>query len=49
MLADKISEGKITTRWIEKCLPQEYKRKHNKINNKNDKSEQMILGQIDIE
>jgi uncharacterized protein YnzC (UPF0291/DUF896 family) len=26
MLADKIKEGKITKKWIERCLPQEYKR-----------------------
>ena len=27
MLADKIKEGKITGKWIEHCLPQEYRRK----------------------
>ena len=27
MLKDKINEGKITGKWIESCLPQEYKRK----------------------
>ena len=26
MLADKIKEGKITKKWIERCLPQEYRR-----------------------
>ena len=30
MLADKINEGKITGKWIEECLPQEYKRKYTK-------------------
>ena len=30
MLADKIKEGKITKKWIERCLPQEYKRTHAK-------------------
>jgi hypothetical protein len=30
MLKDKIKEGKITGRWIEECLPQEYKRKYAK-------------------
>jgi hypothetical protein len=30
MLADKINEGKITGKWIEECLPQEYKRKYAK-------------------
>jgi hypothetical protein len=30
MLADKIKEGKITKRWIERCLPQEYKRTYAK-------------------
>jgi hypothetical protein len=29
-LKDKIREGKITEKWIEECLPQEYKRKYNK-------------------
>jgi hypothetical protein len=28
MLKDKITEGKITEKWIEECLPQEYKRKY---------------------
>jgi hypothetical protein len=28
MLQDKIKEGKITSKWIEDCLPQEYKRKY---------------------
>jgi hypothetical protein len=28
MLKDKINEGKITGKWIEECLPQEYKRKY---------------------
>ena len=26
MLKDKIHEGKITGKWIERCLPQEYRR-----------------------
>jgi hypothetical protein len=30
MLADKIKEGKITKKWIERCLPQEYKRTYAK-------------------
>ena len=30
MLKDKINEGKITGKWIEECLPQEYKRKYAK-------------------
>jgi hypothetical protein len=30
ILKDKIKEGKITEKWIEECLPQEYKRKYNK-------------------
>ena len=30
MLKDKIDEGKITGKWIEECLPQEYKRKYAK-------------------
>jgi hypothetical protein len=30
MLKDKINEGKITGKWIEECLPQEYKRKYTK-------------------
>src|ERR1043166_4385303 len=30
MLTDKINEGKITGKWIEECLPQEYKRKYAK-------------------
>ena len=30
MLADKIEEAKITARWIEDCLPKEYKRKYAK-------------------
>jgi len=30
MLKDKIHEGKITGKWIEECLPQEYKRKYAK-------------------
>jgi hypothetical protein len=28
ILADKINEGKVSSRWIEKCLPKEYKRKY---------------------
>src|SRR5689334_1527524 len=28
ILKDKISEGKITAKWIEDCLPPEYKRKY---------------------
>jgi uncharacterized protein YnzC (UPF0291/DUF896 family) len=28
MLADKIKEGKITKKWIEHCLPQEYRRRY---------------------
>jgi len=28
MLQDKIKEGKITSKWIEDCLPQQYKRKY---------------------
>lgn len=39
-LQDKIKEGKITEKWIEDCLPQEYKRKYIKsevssVSNKN--------------
>jgi hypothetical protein len=30
MVKDKINEGKITGKWIEECLPQEYKRKYAK-------------------
>ena len=30
MLADKIKEGKITGKWIERCLPQEYRRRYAK-------------------
>jgi hypothetical protein len=30
MLADKIKEGKITKKWIEHCLPQEYRRSYAK-------------------
>jgi hypothetical protein len=30
MLADKIKEGKITKKWIEHCLPQEYRRRYAK-------------------
>jgi len=30
MLKDKINEGKITGKWVEECLPQEYKRKYAK-------------------
>lgn len=29
-LKDKITEGKITQKWIEECLPQDYKRKYTK-------------------
>ena len=28
ILKDKIKEGKITAKWIEECLPSEYKRKY---------------------
>ena len=28
VLKDKIREGKITAKWIEDCLPPEYKRKY---------------------
>jgi hypothetical protein len=30
ILQDKIKDGKITEKWIEGCLPQEYKRKYSK-------------------
>ena len=30
MLKDKINEGKITGKWIERCLPQEYRRRYAK-------------------
>src|SRR5205085_4168780 len=30
MLKDKIKDGKITGKWIEECLPQEYKMKYAK-------------------
>ena len=30
MLAEKIKEGKITKKWIERCLPQEYRRRYTK-------------------
>lgn len=30
MLKDKISDGKISARWIEDCLPKDYKRKYTK-------------------
>ena len=30
MLKDKINEGRITGKWVEECLPQEYKRKYAK-------------------
>src|ERR1051325_2147483 len=33
MLKDKINEGRITGKWIEECLPQEYKRKYAKKSN----------------
>ena len=35
MLKDKISEGKITCKWIEECLPSQYKRKYQPDNNNN--------------
>ena len=28
ILADKINEGRVSSKWIEKCLPKEYKRKY---------------------
>jgi hypothetical protein len=37
VLEDKIREGKISEKWIEECLPQEYKRKYIK-NNKSELS-----------
>ena len=30
IMQDKIKEGKITKKWIERCLPQEYKRTYAK-------------------
>ena len=39
MLKEKIAEGKITAKWIEECLPREYKRRYNNNNNNNIKSE----------
>ena len=39
MVADKIKEGKITKKWIERCLPQEYRRRYAK-------SEQSSLSRI---
>jgi hypothetical protein len=35
MLKEKIAEGKITAKWIEECLPLEYKRRYNNSNNNN--------------
>jgi hypothetical protein len=40
MLADKIQEGKITSKWIHDCLPSEYKREY--------KREVTSLSDIDI-
>lgn len=37
ILEDKIREGKITAKWIEECIPQEYKRRYIK-NNKSELS-----------
>jgi hypothetical protein len=47
MLADKIKEGKITKKWIERCLPQEYRRRYAKseqssLSGKAKKSEKII-------
>lgn len=30
ILKDKIREGKITAKWIENCLPEDYKRRYSK-------------------
>ncbi|MGC1931329.1 MAG: hypothetical protein WA667_20350, partial [Candidatus Nitrosopolaris sp.] len=30
ILKDKIEQGKVTEKWIEECLPQEYKRQYTK-------------------
>ena len=47
ILHDKIKEGKISSRWIESCLPKEYKRKYNSKNI--DKSELTSLSRYDQE
>ena len=41
ILKDKITERKITAKWIEKCLPSEYKRKYNNNNNNNNKNKKI--------
>ena len=46
--ADKILEGKITAKWIEECLPEEYKRKYFKseqssLSKKSEKIQEMVV------
>jgi hypothetical protein len=48
MLADKIKEGKIIKKWIERCLPQEYRRRYVKselcsLSGKSNKLEKIII------
>jgi hypothetical protein len=48
ILKDKIREGKITAKWIEKCLPEEYKRDYseseqNSLSRKAKKQQEMVI------
>jgi hypothetical protein len=49
ILGDKIKEGKITAKWIEECLPSEYKRKYTtkseltSLSEEEDKPQQIIV------
>ena len=43
LLKDKIQEGKITKKWIEECLPKEYKRKYTTKSEQNSLSKKTVL------
>lgn len=48
-LEDKIKEGKITPKWIEECLPEDYKRKYTKSEQSSHLRKTKILQRIQVD
>ena len=48
-LKDKIKEGKITPKWIENCLPEDYKRKYTKSEQSSHLRKTKILQKIQVD
>jgi hypothetical protein len=49
ILNDKIKEGKISEKWIEECLPRDYKRKYTKSELTSLSKREKNLGKIDVD